>query len=311
MKQNKKYLVAASVFALAVLGGCNADTATGEWIAKVGGSPIMKSSLEAKVAELSPEIKQQIQTNDQARIQVVTRLLDGLVSDKLILEDAKHNGYEANADYVAALQQLETQVENEKKRLEKIAEDQKRQALITLYLQENIDSKITVTDQEVVDVYNNNKARFAEYELRQASHILVSDRDEANSLRAQLRRGANFENLAREHSIDRSTAERGGDVGEFTQAGSPAEFIEVAYAIQRVGTISNVFESPLGFHILKLTNVRTVPERKLEDVAQELRRNIFIAKRNQALQTLITELREKYPIELRQNENAEQTAQAN
>jgi parvulin-like peptidyl-prolyl isomerase len=294
---NKKtLLVTISAIVLSMLVGCNANPESGEWIAKVGNTPIFKTTLEEKVGQLSPEIKQQISTNTQARVNVITQLMNGLVSDTLILEDAKKTGYESNADYVAASEQLEKRVS-----------DQRKQALITLYLRDNIDAKITVTDQEIIDFYKNNQNKFTAFELRQASHILVKTKSEADKLRQQLRQGEDFETLAKANSIDASSAQKGGDVGEFTKSGSPAEFIEVAYGIKRVGTISNVFQSPLGYHILKLTGKRTVEERKLQEVAANLKKDLYTAKRNQALQQLINDLKEKYPVTVKENKPASET----
>lgn len=289
--KKKNITLAVSLIALSFLVGCQEKKDQGEWIAKVGTTPIFKSALEQKASQLTPEIKQQISSNEQARVQVLSQLMNGLVSDTLILEEAKKAGYTANADYIEASTQLE-------KRLE----EQKQQALITLYLRDNVDAKITVTDQEVVEFFNKNQDRFKEFELRRASHILVATKEEANKLRQQLREGANFEELAKTYSIDVTSGKNGGDVGEFTKSGTPAEFVEVAYGLRREGSISNVFESPLGFHIVKLTGIRVVPERKLQDIADNLKRDLYISKRNQMLQTLINELKEKYPITLKENE---------
>jgi parvulin-like peptidyl-prolyl isomerase len=294
---NKKTLsIALTAIVLSLLMGCNANNENGEWIAKVGNTPIFKSTLEEKVGQLSPEIKQQISTNTQARINVITQLMNGLVSDTLILEDAKKTGYEANADYIAASEQLEKRIS-----------DQRKQALITLYLRDNIDKDITVTDQEIINFYNNNQNKFTAFELRKASHILLKTKAEAESVRQKLRANGDFAALAKEYSIDASTSQKGGDVGEFNKSGSPKEFIDVAYGLRRVGTVSNVFESPLGFHIVKLTGKRTVEERKLQDIAADLKRQLYTAKRNQALQQLINDLKEKYPVTVKENKPAEET----
>ena len=295
MKKNKNITLAVSLVALSFLVGCQSNQDQGDWIAKVGTTPIFKTTLEEKAAQLSPEVKQQISTNEQARVQVLSQLMNGLVSDTLILEEAKKTGYESNAEFMTATEKLEKQLQN-----------QKQQALITLFLRDNVDSKITVTDQEVVEFFNKNQDRFNEFELRRASHILVATKSEADKLRQQLREGGDFEELAKNYSIDIASGKKGGDVGEFTKSGTPKEFVEVAYGLRREGSISNVFESSLGFHIVKLTGIRVVPERKLQDIAANLKRDIYVTKRNQELQTLINELKEKYPITLKENKSAEE-----
>jgi parvulin-like peptidyl-prolyl isomerase len=85
-----------------------------------------------------------------------------------------------------------------------------------------------------------------------ARHILVADEKEARDLLAQLQGGADFAQLAREHSLDPSTRESGGDLGFFPRDTLVVpEMEDLAFSLS-VGQISDVFQSPMGYHIVQV-----------------------------------------------------------
>jgi peptidyl-prolyl cis-trans isomerase C len=104
-------------------------------------------------------------------------------------------------------------------------------------------------------------------------------RSEAAELRVQLRAGADFGELAEQHSEDAGRHLR-GDIGNNIMRGEmPAEVESAAFALAEVGEISDVIESPYGFHILKLLGRRAptvlpfeqVRERILDDLQAKYR----------------------------------------
>ena len=87
-----------------------------------------------------------------------------------------------------------------------------------------------------------------------ASHILVKDRGLAVELLKQIKRGASFERLAREHSTCPSKSS-GGDLGWFGPGKMVAPF-EQAVARLGNGSVSDVVSTQFGFHIIKKTGQR-------------------------------------------------------
>ena len=82
-----------------------------------------------------------------------------------------------------------------------------------------------------------------------ASHILVNNLMEAVDLRSKLRFGANFAELASQHSLCPSKA-KGGDLGEFGPGQMVKPFEDAAFALQP-GMISEVIETQFGYHIIR------------------------------------------------------------
>lgn len=106
-----------------------------------------------------------------------------------------------------------------------------------------------------------------------ASHVLVESEEEAEKLLEDIEKGADFAEVATEHSADRGTASKGGDLGFFTQDQMVPEFAEAAYAL-KAGEVSEPVQSPFGWHIIKLHERRKLPLPTLEEVRPQIEKQL-------------------------------------
>jgi parvulin-like peptidyl-prolyl isomerase len=113
-----------------------------------------------------------------------------------------------------------------------------------------------------------------EAEQVRARHILVASEQGARDLLAQLQGGADFAQLAREHSLDPSTKESGGDLGFFPRGTLVVPEVEdVAFSLS-VGQISDVVPSAMGYHIVQVQE-RVQDKPLTEESWQALREATF------------------------------------
>ncbi|CUB52023.1 Foldase protein PrsA 2 precursor [Bacillus subtilis] len=122
--------------------------------------------------------------------------------------------------------------------------------------------KQSVTEKDVKDHYKP--------EIK-ASHILVSDENEAKEIKKKLDAGASFEELAKQESQDLLSKEKGGDLGYFNSGRMAPEFETAAYKL-KVGQISNPVTSPNGYHIIKLTDKKEL--KPYDEVKDSIRKNL-------------------------------------
>ena len=87
-----------------------------------------------------------------------------------------------------------------------------------------------------------------------ASHILTKDRNLANHILKELKQGANFRTLARQHSTCPSKS-KGGDLGWFGPGQMVREFEEAVKKLS-TGRISGIVHTQFGYHIIKKTGQR-------------------------------------------------------
>ncbi len=85
-----------------------------------------------------------------------------------------------------------------------------------------------------------------------ARHILVDSEDRCAELKTQIEEGADFADLAREHSTCPSGA-RGGDLGEFGPGRMVQEFDEVVFSAP-VNTVQGPVKTQFGYHLLEVTS---------------------------------------------------------
>ncbi len=144
-----------------------------------------------------------------------------------------------------------------------IRKDVKNQLLVQ-QMREQIIGQVAITPREVQKFYNGlNKDSLpplpAEAELY---HIVAMPKPSLKSkdmararlerLRDQIVKGeVNFEDAARNNSMDYGSAKVGGDLGTFGRGRMVPEFEEVAFKAE-IGEVSPIFESPYGFHIMKV-----------------------------------------------------------
>ena len=141
------------------------------------------------------------------------------------------------------------------------------QVLILRTLQADALHQVDPTEQEIDDFYLKNKEKMVIPEKVRASRvvIMVDDRtspaDKAarkkaiDAAHARVVKGEDFAKVASEVSEDRYSAPKGGDVGYFQRGENEDNFDAVAFST-KPGVVSPVFQTPMGYQFLKVTDVQ-------------------------------------------------------
>ena len=131
-----------------------------------------------------------------------------------------------------------------------------------------------VTDAEIKAAYDARASQYAVAEQRRASHILIpagpDAKQKATEILAEVRKSpARFAELARKHSQDTGSAEKGGDLGQFGRGMMVKPFEDAVFSMKE-GEIAGPVESEFGFHIIRLTGIQAGKSRPLEEVRKEI-----------------------------------------
>ncbi|MFA5161980.1 MAG: peptidylprolyl isomerase [Elusimicrobiales bacterium] len=120
--------------------------------------------------------------------------------------------------------------------------------------------------------------------------------EQAKAVKKELDAGADFGDTARKNSQDAESAARGGDIGPVIKGmGLPAEFERQAFAAQ-VGAVSEPFETPLGWHIIRVMSHTASQPVKFEDVKDRLSGYLMNRQFRGEVTKLVKELRVKSSI---------------
>ncbi|OYY93670.1 MAG: hypothetical protein B7Y41_10490 [Hydrogenophilales bacterium 28-61-23] len=130
-----------------------------------------------------------------------------------------------------------------------------------------LEAGIQVSDEQARKFFDENPAQFQEPEQRRASHILIkvdaganaaakqAAKARAEQLLAEVRAApARFADLARQHSQDPGSGEKGGDLGAFSRDMMVKPFADAVWAM-KPGEIQGPVESQFGYHIIRLDGV--------------------------------------------------------
>ena len=172
--------------------------------------------------------------------------------------------------------------------------DIERQLMINSVLQETR-NQVSISDEELLEYYNQNKESLLEPEQVHARHILVETEEEANILLLQLKEGlTDFAELAKEKSIGPS-APSGGDLGFFTRGQMVKEFEDAAFALQP-GGISEAVQTQFGYHIIKCEEKKEEYSPTFEEAKERISNTLSSQRENEAISVLISRLREEAAI---------------
>ncbi len=167
---------------------------------------------------------------------------------------------------------------------------------------DSVKKAIVLNEADLKSYYEQNVARLSGKEERRASHILINApkdmpaearkqaRERAEALLAQVRKTPDsFADVAKKNSQDSGSAPNGGDLDFFGRGAMVKPFEDAAFAMKK-GDVSDVVESDFGFHIIKVTDVKTPKQRSFE----ELRPSMEADLKNQQAQRKFAEVAESF-----------------
>lgn len=168
-----------------------------------------------------------------------------------------------------------------------------------------IRSKVMVTEQEIGEYYKQHREEYEGREQVKLRQIVILSpttapvekkreaRAEIESIMARLKAGEKFEVLAAKYS-----PQLGGEMG-FVEKGAMLQPVEDAAFKLKVGEVSDIVESPAGFHIIQLLDRRGAGIKSLQSVRDEILNKLTLEKSEKKFEEWMTDLRKKSHIEIR------------
>lgn len=161
----------------------------------------------------------------------------------------------------------------------------------------DVRSRVQVTEDDLRAYYNDNISRFQLQNRAKVRRIMFSTlgktdaeieeiRRKAEEVLRQTRRpGAKFEELARQHSEDSNSRDKGGDIGWIVPGQTEAEFERAAFSLPK-GAISDVVRTKIGFDIIKVEEREQARTQPLEEVRAAILPAVLEAKVRRTAQDL-------------------------
>ncbi len=178
---------------------------------------------------------------------------------------------------------------------------------IRALIEQQIASKIVITDTETKAYYDGNSQMFKQPAQVKASHILIkvdAGADDAQKAEARkkiemvqqkIKAGGDFAELAKEYSEGPSNS-RGGDLGLFRRGQMVKPFEDAAFAMQ-ANEVSDIIETRFGYHIIKVYEVKPEQTLAYADIKDKLNQRIKQEKVEKDANLYISQLKKDAKIE--------------
>jgi foldase protein PrsA len=254
----------------------------------VDGQPISREALVHRLLDLS--------TAGQAQ-------LDEMINEALLSQAAEKQGITvSDAEIDARMAQLKAALKTDddfKRYLagQEVTEAGLRQRLrVKILVAKLLGPKAQVTDAEVKEVYDANKASFEKPETVTLSIILTKTKERADEALKRLGKGESFPEVAKAVSEHAYTAQRGGVLGQRARTNLSPALAAAAFKTE-VGAYTQPIETEDGYYILKVDERTAARNQSFDDVKDAIREQLGEMKLQDVWVGWLTEARAKAAIE--------------
>ncbi len=169
------------------------------------------------------------------------------------------------------------------------ASQEEEQRAVQRLLNDEVLSKVTVSEEDIAAYYRDHAADFRTPETVVVRQILVTTQAEALGVRRRLLRDPrSFESLAQTRSRS-PEASAGGMMGAFSRGQLPAELEQAVFSLPVAG-LSDVVQTPMGFHVLRLDAREPAQDRSLEESRNAIRAILIRQQSDKATRQFVREL---------------------
>lgn len=245
-------VVAALVFALfAVFSGTKNETA----IAKINGKEIYKSEIEQKLHSVfdSQDQAAELPALDSLPPEVIKILAKEIYLERELTKEAK-------ASKAAKSPELKG----------KIAENENR-----LIRQAYLDSiiKPEITEEKLSEKYVELSGEINGKKEYRLAHIVLKNEEDAKKIAKELK-SKKFEELAKKHSVDQESAQKGGDLGYIVESNIVPE-LSAAVTKLKKGETSAPVQTKFGWHLVKVLDIRDAKALPFENIKDTIRAQLI------------------------------------
>ncbi|MFT5395484.1 MAG: peptidyl-prolyl cis-trans isomerase SurA [Gammaproteobacteria bacterium] len=247
-------------------------------VAIVNDDVIMQSELETKIRTVRGQLEQQGTQLPPASI-LERQVLDKMVQTRIQLQIATRTGVKVDDAYLnrtisniaaenqVSLSQFREILEKDGYNYEQFREDIRNEITLSQLRKRQVENRIVVTEKEIDNFLVNQEFQGTTQTEVQIAHILLAlpsaatpdeiaqVRQVASQVREDLLSGADFTDTAKTIS-DGGNAEKGGDLGWRKLEDVPSLFADYLPDMEK-GDISELIQSPSGFHIIKISDIRS------------------------------------------------------
>lgn len=233
-------------------------------VAQLWDQKMTEADFNRIISYYDQEKQKILEQNPQAKVTLLKRLIEGIVISKM----AKDERFDQRPEI--------------KEQIELIIQD----FLATEYIKKKVIADIDVSEEDMKIFYKAHVEDYSNPLRVRARHILVSvgksasaedkkkSLEKAKEILKKIREGEDFDKLASEFSDDQASKKKGGDLGFFSKGKMHPQFEDVVFSM-KPGEVSDIVETPFGFHIIRLEERKEPATEPFEKVKDQIRERML------------------------------------
>lgn len=250
----------------------------GKTLATVDDEVITMEQFSAELDKIPTNMKMLVVSQSGKR-----NFLDRLVVKKLLLKEAKKDNIEKNKEFQDRLADI------------------KDQLIIESLLKKKVQLNLNLSDADMKKYYDANREQFKREQEIETSQIVLKTEQEAKEIQGRLLKGESFEDLARTYSIDPSAKSTGGKIGYHPKGTLIPEYEQAAFKLTKVGQLSPIVKTQLGYHIIRLEGTKPPSYVPFEEVKEFIKQKMGQEKQAEVLEKYIAELKKSAKITINED----------
>lgn len=266
----------------------------GAIVAAIGSEKVTMGEIDDAIQALPKFVRDQYSTPAKK-----PEFIQQYVNTRILCRKAKNLGYDKEP--------------GARKLIEAAASD----IVVRAFLKKEVQDKVEVTDSELKLYHQVNQARYAEPGQVRLAHILVGTEKEATDLIAKVKAGADFADLAKQHSKDSDTRTNGGEIpGWLTQRGALPAMPDATGLSQAVFELKpgDFCQSPVksgrGWHVVKVIQKKDGRAKPLAEVRKQVDAAYRAEKQQEILERMLKDAHKELQVQLFPEAMVEDAAKA-
>ena len=240
-------------------------------LATVAGKEIKESDLQVMINRYPADKKAFFQTEEAKK-----QLLEQMISFELINNLGKELKVDETEEYIDNVNQATKDI-------------------LTQVTLNKILLDVTVTEEDALKYYNENKNVFAQPATISAKHILVDSEELCKNIKKEIDNNeVSFEEAAAKYSTCPSK-EQGGNLGSFAKGMMVPEFEDVAFELD-INVVSEPVKTQFGYHLVKVEGKNKGHERAFDEVKNQIVDNLLQQGQERKYLDVVKELEGKYGV---------------
>ena len=240
-------------------------------LATVAGKEIKESDLQVMINRYPADKKAFFQTGEAKK-----QLLEQMISFELINNLGKELKVDETEEYIDNVNQATKDI-------------------LTQVTLNKVLLDVTVTEEDALKYYNENKNVFAQPATVSAKHILVDSEELCENIKKEIANNeVSFEEAAAKYSTCPSK-EQGGNLGSFGKGMMVPEFEDAAFELD-INVVSEPVKTQFGYHLIKVEGKNEGHERAFDEVKNQIVDTLLQQMQERKYLDVVKELEGKYGV---------------